>query len=121
MKAIAVILFSLLAVSVISCSKKNKVELVSGTVDGLPAITLYGNSNKVADYIFLSSDSAHKEMSYNGVILTYVSGSPSPSIFILKSSVAIAKGRLTASGTKTALTIDTTYGFSFGSNLYTSY
>ncbi len=105
-----------------SCSKKDKVELVSGTVNGIPAITLYGNSNKPTDYIFLSTDSTQKEMSYNGVLLTYANtGSSSTGIFILNNHIAVAKAELALAGSKTVLTIDTAYGINLGSSQYSSY
>ncbi len=97
------------------------METVSGTVNGKPAITLYGNSGKPADYIFIGSDAAQKELSYSGVYLTYANTSAlSESIFILNSSVAVARAELVTTGSKTTLTIDTAYGFSFGSKKYES-
>ena len=106
----------------ISCSKKDKVQLVSGTVNGIPATTLYGNSNKPTDYIFLSNDSTEKEMSYNGELLTYVkTGATSTGIFILYNHVAAAKAELGLVGSKTVLTIDSAYGINFSSTQYSSY
>ncbi len=104
---------------VFSCSKSNKAQNVSGTINGKPAVTLYGSSNKPADYIFISADPAVKEMSYNGVGLTYANAT-SPEIFIIEGSVAVAKGRLDTISSVVTLTIDTTYGFNFGSNEYSS-
>ncbi len=122
MKAKLVIVLAVFYCCISSCSKKDKVEVVSGTVNGLAAITLYGNSNKPADYIFLSSDSTQKEMSYNGLLLTYANaGSSSTSIFILNAHVAVAKAELGMVGSKTVLTINTAYGLNFGSTQYTSY
>ena len=98
------------------------MEIVSGTVNGIPAITLYGSSNKPADYIFLSSDSTQKAMSYNGEYLTYVyTSAASTSIFILKSSTAVARAELIKTSSKTTLTIDTAFGFNFASTQYVSY
>jgi hypothetical protein len=122
MKTTLVAVFTIFCVFFLSCSKKDKVELVSGTVNGVAAITLYGTSNKPADYIFLSSDSTQKEMSYNGVLLTYVkTGATSTGIFILLNHIAAAKADLGLVGSKTVLTIDSTYGINFTSREYMSY
>lgn len=118
MKTIASATIAVIACFLFSCSK-GRIQTVSGTIDGKPAITLYGNSNKAADYIFLSADSSVKEMTYNGILLTYTSATP-PGIFLLKASVAIGRGSLTTVGAHTTLTIDTTYGFTFGSKQYAS-
>ena len=121
MKAKLVIVIAVFLSCFFSCSKKDKVEVVSGTVNGLPAVTLYGNSNKPTDYIFLSSDSAQKEMSYNGLLLTYAkTGASTTGIFILNNHLAVAKAELGTVGSKTVLTIDTAYGIDFGSISYSS-
>jgi len=122
MKAKLVVVLAVSYCCISSCSKKDKVALVSGTVNGTPAITLYGNSKKPTDYIFLSNDSTQKEMSYNGVFLTYAkTGSSSTGIFILNAHVAVAKAELGLVGSKTVLTIDTAYGINLGSTQYSSY
>ncbi len=102
-----------------SCSKNSKPENVSGTINGKPAVTLYGSSNKEADYIFLSADTTVKQLSYNGIVLGYVNSTP-PAIFLVQTSIAVAKGRLETNGQVKTLKIDTAYGFSFGSKEYTS-
>jgi len=119
MRAIVIAMVLVCACSVFSCSKSNKAQNVSGTINGKPAITLYGSSNKPADYLFISADPAVKEISYNGVVLTYASTIP-PGIFIIEGSVAVAKASLEAGSATTTLTIDTAYGFSFGSKQYSS-
>ncbi len=122
MKTTLVIVLVFLCCFFFSCSKKAKVEQVSGSVNGIPAITLYGNSNKPTDYIFLSSDTTQKEMSYNGVLLAYTkTGSTSTGIFILNNHIAGAKAELGWVGSKTVLTIDTAYGINFASTQYSSY
>ena len=119
MRAIVIAIGVVFVCGVFSCSKSNKAQNVSGTINGKPALTLYGSSNKPTDYLFISTDPTTKEMSYNGIVLTYSSTTP-PGIFIIDGSVAIAKARLEASSTATMLTIDTAYGFSFGSKEYSS-
>lgn len=118
MKTAASLLLVLLVLVGASCSKSNKAQNVSGTINGKPALTLYGSSNKPADYLLLGEDSTARQMSYNGIVLTYSSTTP-PAIFMLNGGLAIAKGTL-VTGSSTTLTIDTSYGFSFGSKEYSS-
>jgi len=105
----------------LSCSKKNTIPTVSGTINGTPAITLYGNSNLAADYIFLSSVTATKEMSYDGNIFTYSYLTTSTNeIYVIRSVNALVKGSLDTIGKQTVFTIDTSYIPTFGSTVYTS-
>jgi len=100
-----------------SCSKY-KIQPVGGTINGMPAITLYGSSAKPTDYIFISK--AAKEMAYNGNTLTYTYTS-STTIFMSDANGAVARAILDTANNKILLTIDTTYGYTFASSLYVSY
>lgn len=121
MKINVIILLGVFISCLFSCSKNEKIQQVTGTVNGLPATTLYGNSGKPTDYIFICSDSSKREMSYGGVYLTYSNTtSSSTGIFILQASIAVAKADLAITGSKTVLTIDTAYGISFASTQYAS-
>lgn len=112
-----IVIVALLCCILFSCSKSNKAENISGTIDGKPALALYGSSNGPADYILLGEDSTLKQMSYNGVILTYHT-TTYPEILI-SNTLPVARATL-ITGTGTTLTIDTTFGFTFGSKQYSS-
>ncbi len=110
-----------IAVCVASCSKNNTIPPVSGTINGVPAITLYGSSNQPADYLFLSSVATDKELSYNGRVYPYLYLTTSDTeLFVMSANRALVKGSLVTTGTITVFTIDTSYTPTFGSTKYTS-
>jgi hypothetical protein len=104
-----------------SCTKKKSAAVISGTINGIPTMTLYGDSRKPADYILLSIDPTQNKMAYSGHIFTYIyfSGSTTK-IFVRDSLVAIGQGYLTVTGPTTSFRIDTTFGYTFGSKVYES-
>lgn len=113
---IKTILTILIALCLVACNK-NAVQPVSGTIGGLPALTLYGSSKAPSDYMFLST--SQKKISYNGVIFSYTYATGT-TIFLLTSGTGAGKCTLDTLATKTTLTIDTTYGYTFGSTVYTA-
>jgi len=105
----------------VSCNKGNHILQVSGTINGEPALTLYGASNRAADYILLSKDPSIKEMVYDGVTFSYNSDPSSTGVVIDLSSSMVIRGTLTTTGSKTILVIDTLNTSIFGSETYASY
>ena len=77
MKRIAAILLLLIILvfyfSFSGCKKANEIPTVSGTINGVPAVTLYGSSGNATDYIFIvfSSSSTHKLLCYQGINYVY--------------------------------------------------
>lgn len=118
------VVFFLLLIGVshflLGCSKKNHVADISGTINGVPATTLYGDSREAADYVLLSKDPAYMEMAYSGNIFKYTFVAGSSKIYITDSLTAIGRGSIIVSGSKTTLTIDTSYHFAFRSKTYSS-
>ena len=102
---------------VCSGCNKNNTQVVSGTIGGKPAITLYGSSKAPADYLFLST--AQKEISYNGQVLSYVYG-PSKTIFLIRAGATAGKCTLDTAALPIELYIDTTFSITFGSPTYTA-
>jgi hypothetical protein len=100
-----------------SCSKNNIIK-VSGTINGVPAITLYGNSNRQADFILLSTDPATHEISYDGIAYAYDYISTGADIFITLSPSNIQKATLTQSASTTVLTLAANSQTIFSSSLY---
>lgn len=94
------LLFSLL-VAATGCSK-NAQQTVTGTINGKPALTLYGNSGKTADYMLLDS-SAH-EVSYDGQLYTYYTGSAN-AVYISVATASVVSGVLATASGQTVLTI----------------
>ncbi len=119
------IITALLAIAAIfyctSCSKSNAITPVDGTINGVPATTLYGNSHKLTDYILLSKNAALKEIAYYGQIYYYrIISSPS-GILITISSNAVVKGSLDTVNSKITLTIDSSlHSTVFVSKIYTA-
>lgn len=104
---------------IMACSKSNSVQPVSGSINGVPAQTLYGSSGKATDYIFLSTVPLDYELSYGGqtYMYYYTSGN---NIFIMVTSTVAVKGSLTKTGSKTSLSIDNSSPSIFASTEYTS-
>jgi hypothetical protein len=105
----------LLTVTCLSCSKS--VPTQNGTINGLPALTLYGSSKQPADYLFISTP--QKKVSYNGQVLSYTNAAGND-IFLTISGSSIARCTFDTIPKPDVLTIDTTYGFTFGSKIYTA-
>ena len=119
MKAIATILCVLSPVFFTACSKSNEIPTVSGTINGVPALTLYGSSGKPTDYVLLSM-TTDKQISYQGNVYSYSNITSSNDIFITISTIYLVKGTLTTANSKTQLVIVTSPQTTFGSTLYTS-
>ena len=104
-----------------SCTKTEKNNIVTGTIGGTAATTLYGNSGKSADYLFLSNNPTINEISYNENIYYYFYlSNQKNTLFLTSRGIAVAKVELDTINTKIIFKIDTAYGMSFGSTLYTS-
>jgi hypothetical protein len=119
MKGTIFLLCIILATCCIACSKKNAIAPVHGTINGKPAITLYGSSNKPTDYVLLDTAISDRKLSYDGIVFTYVYISDT-NIFIMGSGTPAARGALTTIGPKTNLTITAAYTITFGSTEYTT-
>jgi hypothetical protein len=103
-----------------SCKKNNQIPTVSGTINGVTAIPLYGNSLQNADFILLSTDPAHKEISYNGTAYSYYYISTGSDIFISVSATNVQKATLSTSGNITTLAFGVNAQPFFGSSVYIS-
>ena len=115
MKKIIIVVSVITACFYIACKKNIPIE--NGTIDGLPAITLYGSSNAPTDYLFIST--SQKKISYNGNIFNYNYG-PGKTIFCYSNYSPAATASLDTSVPRMTLTIDTSYGFTFLSTIYTA-
>jgi hypothetical protein len=103
------------------CSKSNEVTPVTGSINGVPAITLYGGSKKLNDYVLLGKEATKKQMSYLGTTYDYTNIDSLHDIRIEISSTVVMRGRLDTTGTIIKMTIDTlTHAGLFGSTEYTS-
>jgi len=101
----------------LACSKRNTIPPVSGIINGKPAVSLYGASNKPTDYALI--DTADKKISYDGIVFAYLYNSPT-TIYIMNPSTPAAQAGLTFTSTGITLTINATYTLTFGSTIYTS-
>jgi len=101
-----------------SCKKKG-VAPVNGTIDGKPALTLYGSSGKPTDYLFIDTVAADKKISYNGVVFTYIYNAATTNIYLINGGIPAADGTLSI-GTNVVLTVNVSYSITFGSSLYVS-
>jgi len=118
MKGAITILIVFGAIYFTACSKSNKVQQVSGTINGSPALTLYGSSGNPSDYILLNTNTADKDLSYNGVLYSYITFTGNAISIIVSPNDAV-NGTLTTTGSKTILTIVPTTTI-FTSTQYTS-
>lgn len=114
---IAGLFFSL--ISSIGCSKSNRISPVTGTINGKPAVSLYGASNKPTDYVLIDTAAADRKLSYDGIVFAYIYNSSS-NIYIMNSTTPAAEGTLTLNASNIVLTINATYTLTFGSTTYTS-
>jgi len=112
----SVLFLALIALA--SCKKE--ITPVSGTINGLPAITLYGNSLQATDYLFIDTTANNKKISYNGVVYTYNYNANNSNIYILSSGTPAADGTLTLTGPRVVLTIQSQFSVDFTSIQYTS-
>ncbi len=119
MKYFGIALLVFLGFYLVSCSKGNG-HGISGTINGKPAITLYGTSNKGADYFLLSTDSTSKQLVYSGITFDYYALPNSNDIVITLSTSQYLRATLTKTGTKTVLYLDTLLVNVFGSREYDS-
>lgn len=125
MKRIATILLLLIILvfnfSFSGCKKANEIPTVSGTIDGVPAVTLYGSSGNATDYIFIvfSNTNTHKLLCYQGINYVYGNTSSSNNVSIITSSSAIVRATIDTVSSNTVLKI-LTYPSIFSSTQYTS-
>ena len=120
MKRVIISALVFVAFCIAACSKTNRIAPVTGTVDGKPAITLYGSSYKPTDYILIDTVTADRKLSYDGIVFTYTYVSAYNDIFIINSSIPIARANLSTISGKVVLAIDTSFSITFGSKQYTS-
>jgi hypothetical protein len=99
-----------------SCSKNNFTP-INGTINGLPALTLYGASNRPADYILIRI--ADRVISYDGETFPYYYTSIAPNIFISISPGDVQKATLDTSNPVTLIFAADTQSI-FGSTIYVS-
>ena len=118
MKSIITIILIFTVCCFSACSKTGALQTVSGTIDGVPALTLYGNSGRPADYVFLSKDASVKKMAYNGS--TYAYYNTAQGIYITLAPYKVVSGSLAVNGSVTVLYVDTATVHLFGSTQYTS-
>jgi len=100
------------------CSKGNAIPTVSGTINGQPAVTLYGTTNEPVDYILLYVNGTVKEISYGGVIYNYYT-SPANGVYVVISPGYGVAGIMDTVNSKTVISFNTPYN-PFASQTYTS-
>jgi hypothetical protein len=119
MKGILALAFITLSVSFIACSRKNRIAPVTGTIDGKPAVTLYGSSFAPTDYILIDTIVADRKLSYDGIVFSYLYTSDTD-IVLINSGTPAAKVTLASVSPKMILKIKAIFTITFGSPLYTS-
>ena len=117
----AIFLLSCSALYFSACQKTNKIAAVSGTINGTPTITLYGNSGAPTDYVLLSTDPKKVEMAYQGEIFPYSISSPDTIIYITTSTTTVVQATLFKSGNTTILNINPLSPPKFASLHYYTY
>jgi hypothetical protein len=118
MKRIAIALITIACFA--ACTKTNQISAVNGSINGVPALTLYGSSGKPTDYILFSTNFAVKLLSYQGQTYSYNNTSTANGIFIVVSSINVLKGTLDTSGPHTVITVDNVAPVTFASSSYSS-
>ena len=98
-------IFILFALLLFAACTKTGIPDVSGTINGVPAITLYGTTNLPVDYILLSTDKSNKELSYSGQVYTYIY-TASHRLFINVSPTIAVGGNIDTTGNKTVINLD---------------
>ena len=104
-----------------SCKKSNQVNPVSGTINGTPTITIYGNNNVASDYILLSTDSSKNILAYGGTVLNFQISVPDSLIFITLPSGMVARAALYRTKTSAQLNVSASAPAYFRSQHYVSY
>ena len=102
----------------IACKKGDAIPTVTGTVNGVPAVTLYGTTNEPVDYILLSTSGASKILSYAGQVYDYYN-SPGNGIFVVISPAYGVGGIIDTIAGKTVIQFTAPYN-PFASEKYTS-
>ena len=118
MKSIFITLLTVSTIYFSGCSKNHQIPAVTGNINGVPALTLYGSGGGATDYILLVD--SLKELSYQVQDYYYNINAATNDIYIIVSITNVIKGTLTTSGNKTTLTIDTQPQNTFVSKQYTS-
>jgi len=116
---IVIIALIVSSISLISCSRKNRIAPVSGTINGKPAITLYGSSYEPTDYVLIDSVTADRKLSYDGIVFDYLYTSDTD-IVLIGSGKPAAKCVLIFGSPKTTLQIRAVFTITFGSPIYIS-
>lgn len=104
-KRIITTLLTVVAIYFTSCTKHDPPP-VTGTINGIPATTLYGSSGNATDYILIviSTNTNNNLISYEGHTYSYTNGSGND-VYIEISPTNVVRGTLTTSGTQTVLTV----------------
>ena len=120
MKRIIIALLACVAICFTAC-KKHEIPPVNGTINGMPALTLYGLSNNATDYVLIivSTNPADRLISYQVSTYSYIN-STGDEVYIEISPTNVVKGTLTTSGGQTVLTVVNTIPPVFQSSQYTS-
>ncbi len=113
---IALIAFS--ALCIVACKKGDAIPTVSGTINGVPAVTLYGTTNKPVDYILIATSGVSKIISYGGVVYNYYT-SPANGIYVVISPTYGVVGTMDTVNNKTVIQFTAPFN-PFASSKYTS-
>lgn len=111
MRRTGIILLAVIATYIAGCSK-HSLQTENGTINGIPAITLYGSSGAESDYMFivLTDTVADKRLFYGGTATTYTySGiSSTNNIYVIASPVSIVNCTIDTLHAHVSLTVNTT-------------
>ena len=102
----------------IACKKGDAIPTVTGTINGVPAITLYGTTNEPVDYILISTSGTSKILSYGGVVYNYYN-SPANGIYVVIAPAYGVAGIIDTVSGKTVIQFTAPYN-PFASQNYTS-
>ena len=116
--------FALLLIAAMACftgCSKHNVTTENGSINGIPAKTLYGASGQEEDYLFivLSNTIADKRIFYEGTTYTYSGISSTNNIYVIASPTSIVNCTIDTSGPQITLTVNTTPSI-FESSVYTA-
>ena len=102
-----------------SCKKANQLPNESGSINGIPALTLYGSASDQTDYVFIliTPTTADQLLCYQGITYKYGVNPVNNDISILASSSSVIRATLDTTGAHTVLTI-LTYPSIFNSTEY---
>jgi len=101
------------------CSKKNRIAPVLGTINGNPAVSLYGVSNKPTDFMLIDTVKANRKVQYDGIVFSYLYNSDT-TIYLMSGNTPAAQLTIKNTGTALQLTVDHAYTLTFGSTDYIS-